>query len=601
MNDSVPPDRLLDQPFDRPLDRPLDQPLDQPLDRPLDRPLDDDERRDLISAWLDGRLDAAGAARLDADLRSSPAARDTLREWIELDVLLASAASRESFHEGDAAATTSQVAPVAARVGGGTAAPDRRAAFRRVAGWIAGLATLAATVAVGLWWRQTPTPAGNDNAAAGCAAVGRLVDAVFEPAVREPAIHQRARREPAVAAATLRQGESLGPGPIRLARGLVQLEFFSGATLWMEGAADVEIVSAWEARVRSGRVRAHVPPAARGFVVHAPGARLVDLGTSFGLNVSPDGSAAVRVFDGEVVVHPAGREGSTLGEGASLDVDGDGRALEGRDPASFLALDDVAAAVADHGRERRAAWSRWFEEARRDPRLVAMYRFDPPASPELGGLVNNVVEPARPEHDGAAVGVTWTAGRWPGSGAVAFRRAGGRVRTAIDGTHDVVSLSCWTRVDAVDRSYNSLFLTDGYDPGEPHWQIFADGSLMFSIAYPPTGERAGRHNQIYYSRPVFTVDTLGEWHHVAVSYDGVSGEVVQYFDGEPVGREVSPLHVAGRPIRFGPAEIGNWGLPTPGHRQPLRSLNGAIDEFAIYAAVLSAAEVKKIFEAGRVE
>jgi hypothetical protein len=566
-----------------------------PADRPPARPPDDGERLDLISAWLDGRIDAAGAARLDADLRSSPAARDTLREWIELDCLLASAASREFFPDGVAGAATSAAAAVAARAVDGTAARDRRGAFPRAARWIAALATLAATVAVGLWWRQAPTPARDQNAAAGCVAVGRLVDAVFEPVVLEPA-GQKPR-----GGASLRQGESLGPGPIRLTSGLVQLEFFSGATLWMEGAADVEIVSAWEARVRSGRVRAHVPPAARGFVVHAPGARLVDLGTAFGLNVASDGSAAVRVFDGEVVVHPAGREGTTLGEGASLDVDGEGRALAGRVPTSFLALDDVTAAVAEHDRERRAAWSRWFEEARRDPRLVAMYRFDPPASPELGGVVNNVVEPARPEHDGAAVGVTWTAGRWPGSGAVAFRRAGGRVRMVIDGTHDAVSLSCWSRVDAVDRSYNSLFLTDGYDPGEPHWQIFADGSLMFSIAYPPTGEQAGRHNQTYYSRPVFTADTLGEWHHVAVSYDGVSGEAVQYFDGAEVGRQVSPLHVAGRPIRFGPAEIGNWGLPTPGHRYPLRSLNGAIDEFAIYAAVLSPAEVKEIFEAGRVE
>jgi hypothetical protein len=61
------------------------------------------------------------------------------------------------------------------------------------------------------------------------------------------------------------------------------------------------------------------------------------------------------------------------------------------------------------------------------------------------------------------------------------------------------------------------------------------------------------------------------------------------------------LHAAGRPIRIGSAEIGNWGLPTPGHRHPLRSLNGAIDEFVIHAAVLATDEVRAMAEMGRFE
>jgi len=540
----------------------------------------DGQRQSLISAWLDGRLDEAGTARLDVELRSSPAARQAFRDWIERDVLLTEAAARRDAADGKAAASGTAAASA---VTPWSALPWSALPWSRLArvGWIAATATIVAGLAVVLWWRNDP-PASGETMPGACAVVGRLVDAD-------------------VASTHLRPGGSLGPGVIRLTRGLTQLEFFSGATLWVEGEAEVEIISAWEVRLRWGRVRAHVPPAARGFVVQAPGARLVDLGTAFGLNVAADGTAAVRVFDGEVIVHPTGGAGTRLGSGESLDVDGDGRTLAGRDPASFLALDEVTAAVEDHGRERRAAWTRWFEEARRDPRLVGLYRFDPPAPPGLDGIVCNVAEPAQRQRDGAAVGVTWTAGRWPGSDAVAFRRAGGRVRVVIDGEYDAMSLACWTRVDAVDRSYNSLFLTDGYDPGEPHWQIFADGSLMFSIAYPRAGERAGRHNQIYHSRPVFTADTLGDWHHVAVTYDGTSGEVAHYFDGRLVGREVSALHVPGRPIRVGPAEIGNWGLPTPGHRHPLRSLNGVVDEFAIYDSVLAPEEVQTMFDVGRVE
>jgi hypothetical protein len=89
------------------------------------------------------------------------------------------------------------------------------------------------------------------------------------------------------------------------------------------------------------------------------------------------------------------------------------------------------------------------------------------------------------------------------------------------------------------------------------------------------------------------------WHHLAVTYDNASGTVLQYFDGREVGREISALHQPGRPVVFGPCELGNWGLPTQGHRFPIRTLNGAIDEFAIYQSVLSPAELQTMFEQGK--
>lgn len=559
---------------------------------------------DLLSAWIDGRLDEAGVARLDEILRASPAARDTFREWVGLDVLLATMAEQMPSVGDDAGAWCGNpTADTARRRPCVSAWMESRGRWRATAGWVAALALIGLVGA--MWLRRSVDPQPVDVAVTGgCAAVGHLIDAVVEGS--------------RVDGAAVRPGMSLGPGPIRVMQGLVQLEFFSGAMLWVEGPAELEIISAWEARLHAGRTRAQVPPPARGFVLHAPGARLEDLGTSFALNVEADGTAAVHVFDGEVAVQPHAGDDTTLAAGGGIVLDRAGHARDrdrsrdagrprdedqpaGSGATTFLALDDMATAAEGRLRERRAAWSRWAETARRDPRLVAFYRFDAPHAPERGGRVCNVADAAGRERDGAAVGVTWTAGRWPGTGAVAFRRAGGRVRLAIDGVYEAVSLACWARVDAVDRAYNSLFLTDGYEPGEPHWQIFSDGSLMFSIAYPPSGGATGRFNQTYFSRPVFTVDTLGEWHHVAVTYDGATGEVVQYFDGEVVGREVSRLHAAGRPIRIGPAEIGNWGLPTPGHRYPLRSLNGAIDEFVIHAAVLTTDEVQAMAEHGRFE
>ena len=197
---------------------------------------------DLLSAWIDGRLDEAGAARLDHALRTSRAARDTFREWVALDVLLATMAEQTPSLGGDVDAW--RTVPTGDAAASRPATPERQIP-RATAGWVAAVVTVAAAGAVWLSWPSEPSPS-DVAVTGGCAAVGRVVDALVEGAHMD--------------GAAVRPGTSLGPGPIRVTRGLIQIEFFSGATLWVEGPADVEIMSAWEARLRSGRTRAHVPP-----------------------------------------------------------------------------------------------------------------------------------------------------------------------------------------------------------------------------------------------------------------------------------------------------------------------------------------------------
>jgi ferric-dicitrate binding protein FerR (iron transport regulator) len=386
----------------------------------------------------------------------------------------------------------------------------------------------------------------------------------------------------------VRSGDTIAPGKLTLNKGLAQIEFFSGATVLIEGATQIEILSAWEARCVSGRVRVHVPPAAKGFLMHAPDVKLEDLGTEFALNVNGQDSA-VHVFDGEVIAHTKGNAPASLKEGMTL----------GQTDAGFLPIGDVHDLVRQRQERRHAEWQKWSQEMCKDPRLVAYYTFKHWPDDRWDRLVKSYAIPPQKQRAGGAVGAKWTQGRWPGKDALEFKRPGDRLRLNLDGTYTALTLSAWVKVDSVDKKYNSLLLTDGYDNGEPHWQIYEDGSLMFSIIYRPDGiTRGGDWNQIYFSRPVFGPDSLGRWHHIAVSYDNQSGQVIQYFDGAEVSREVSKLHHAGRPISYGPCELGNWGLPTQGHPFPIRNLNGAIDEFAIYAAVLSGAEIQSIFENG---
>jgi hypothetical protein len=424
-----------------------------------------------------------------------------------------------------------------------------------------------------IWPRKVVDSEATSN---GVAMVSQTLDAEFAPT-------------------TVRSGDTIAPGKLTLNKGLAQIEFFSGATVLIEGETQIEIISAWEARCTSGRMRVHVPPAAKGFLMHAPDVKLEDLGTEFALNVMGQDSM-VHVFDGEVIAHTKDKSPESLKIGMTL-----ASAKAGVDSQDFLPISELQGLIRQREQRRFEQWQTWSMQARQDPRLISYYPFKHWENDDWDRVVNNFAEPTVKSRTGGAVGAQWTQGRWPGKEALEFKRPGDRVRMNLDGTYDALTLACWIKVDSVDKKYNSLLLTDGYESGEPHWQIYEDGTLMFSIGYASADEKriTMKNNQIYYSKPVFTADSLGRWHHLAVTYDNASGTVLQYFDGEEVGREISSLHQTGRPVVFGPCELGNWGLPTQGHQFPIRTLNGAIDEFAIYHSALSSAEIEAMFEEGK--
>ena len=184
-----------------------------------------------------------------------------------------------------------------------------------------------------------------------------------------------------------------------------------------------------------------------------------------------------------------------------------------------------------------------------------------------------------------------------------FKSPGDRVRiNPGDAVSDGLTLAGWIRVDSL-RLYNAIFLSDGYEDGEPHWQIDMFGRLMFSVSYwrspSPDGRqfKACRQNQIYFSPPVLGAGGR-RWHHIAVTYDSTTGEAVQYFDGKEVSREGSEHHQAGRKVTFGACEVGNWGAHLKGVPFPVRNLNGRVDEFLIYQAPLSGDDIANLYELG---
>jgi hypothetical protein len=93
-----------------------------------------------------------------------------------------------------------------------------------------------------------------------------------------------------------RKGSLLTAGRLQLVSGLAQIEFYSGARLILDGPGNVELVSANQAICHAGRLRAQVPPQARGFSITAPKFKVVDLGTEFGLEVASIDGVMIEHF-----------------------------------------------------------------------------------------------------------------------------------------------------------------------------------------------------------------------------------------------------------------------------------------------------------------
>ena len=84
--------------------------------------------------------------------------------------------------------------------------------------------------------------------------------------------------------------------------GVSRMEFTNGAVVAIEAPAELSIRSQDEVVLAHGRLNAWCPETAHGFRVVTTTATLTDLGTSFGVSATPDGTADFVVLDGKVEV-----------------------------------------------------------------------------------------------------------------------------------------------------------------------------------------------------------------------------------------------------------------------------------------------------------
>ncbi len=121
---------------------------------------------------------------------------------------------------------------------------------------------------------------------------------------------------------TIKAGERIERAKLDLASGRLRFSTSAGALVSVTAPARLEVVNAMRLRVLTGHVTADVPERAHGFTIETADARVVDLGTRFGVEAGADGRTSVVVFEGKVDVARDGTaEPKRLVQGESVQLE----------------------------------------------------------------------------------------------------------------------------------------------------------------------------------------------------------------------------------------------------------------------------------------
>ncbi|MDF1739574.1 MAG: hypothetical protein P1U86_10480 [Verrucomicrobiales bacterium] len=391
---------------------------------------------------------------------------------------------------------------------------------------------------------------------------------------------------------SLLEGDLLPGGTMELVSGMVKLELFNGVDLVAHGPARFEVVSDFHLRLVSGRIMCRVPESLEGFRVEIPSGEVFDYGTEFEVEIG-DSFESIDVLSG--LVEWQGRSGEKerieAGHGVKV-TEANGVEKRAREIAS---MDELERGFEEVSAKRHQEWERRLKKLNADPRVLALYSMGNVSS---DGAHISDLSGAQP--DGRIIRTERAMNRWGDPyGGIDFTPTGSRIHVDIEDELESLTLMSWVKIDSLDRLYNSLFLTDGHEQFEPHWQIMNDGRMFFSVK--ALDEKGKKDKHIAYSPPIWTPEKSGRWMHLATVYDGTAHTVTHYVNGKAVSIDQIKEGLRAEFVKIGAASIGNWSQPryknTP--EFAVRNLNGTMDELILFSAPLSAGEINELYESGK--
>jgi hypothetical protein len=545
--------------------------------------MSDERTQLLLQRHFDQMLTVEERAELSATLLASSRARDEFWEQARWNALIRQWGEAEW---GRRDAESLAVRPLRA-VAKAPAAPRKVIAFpRRTLKW--GAVALAAAAVVALFvslpsllpWKRHARPLS-------IAVLTHSADAVW---VDNADARQR--------------GESLVPGWLRLKSGAVQIEFSRGARVVLEGPAELQLLNDNAAFLRSGKLRAQVPEPAHGFTVRTSDFAVVDYGTEFGCNLPLAGPPQVHVFNGLVGLHNAQPVELRLHKNQAVEIVHDQMQRIPARRDQFLSDDELARRELASVQGRLVAWRAASAALSEHP--SALLHLDFEGDRGWARSIPNRAWRAVPGSPASMVGCQLAEGRWPGKGAVEFNRPDDRMRLNLPGGYESMTLLAWLRVDSLPDRPQSLVMGDGLGTGDVQWYISRWGELGFGVHIGKSGDPTGW--RYHHTEAVFTPENLGRWVCVASVYDNAADTVTHYFNGQPIASERLGVRTL---LQLETFEIGNWalrdgeqmhaGIVPRASWDSARNLQGRIDELAILSSPLSAEELRRIYEVGKID
>ena len=538
-----------------------------------------EERLLLIDSLIDGSIGEADLLRIEAELIVDPEVRQQYYGRLQLNMLLARVAPEASSIQTER-----------------SVARHQRVAKYQPARWFkilsGALVTLAASVLLLIFLNRTKHKSTSRDGES-------VVAARREPSASGFAV--LSGQDGAVWSVNpLIEGDLLPSGELHLKAGRVHIELFSGVQMVIQGDSQFSIDSPMQVTMDRGIARARVPEQAQGFKIKTNNGDVIDLGTEFSINVD-NGGADVYVVDGEVELQPRNSDSLRIDAGYSRRMSRSGELVDALSPLlESVGPSEFQIFLRDKQKKQLAKWVKARRQIETDPRLVAYYQLQ--SKPSLNNRIANLASAASlTSSNGSVVAATPTTDRWGNSdAALDFSRVGSRVRLEVPGQYHSLTMLCWIKINSLDRMYNSLFLTDGHEDREPHWQMMDDGRVFFSVKVPRPDGVSEFEQPVFYSPKIWDASLSGRWIMLAVTYDVDKAQVTHYLNGRSISSESIPESLIVDSIRIGPASICNWSEPMyrTDPQFVLRNLNGSMDEFALYSDALSANEIFQLYRDG---
>ena len=385
-------------------------------------------------------------------------------------------------------------------------------------------------------------------------------------------------------------GASLPASSLKIAQGIAQLELLDGATLILEGPVEYELVHGNAGSLKRGKLRAHVPRVAVGFTVGLPRGDVIDLGTEFGIEVHEDQSAELYVYRGKVRYQGADQAGNYVSEdlvsnqAIYLSADGASSPLD-MPTGIYLGTQDLASRSLEQSQRRRSEWMKFSRQLFSKPSTLLYYGFDNHA--KWDRVLKDETKRDDGAGNGAVIGCNWAQGRWPGKGALQFSKSNDRVCLNLPGEFSSVTMVAWVKLGELASPVYPLVFSRPSHKGALGWSVNQAGKLVLQV-------RVDSKRVInYLSAVALPKEKLGQWVHLATSYDLSEKWVSHYVNGRSFSRE--KIEVS-QPLSFKKGLLG-YSQDFPPYKKGT-ALHGCIDEFAIFDSAWDEGKVRELYEVG---